>query len=165
MIKVTPERPPLALLWPKWSQKDLRWLRYGYSEPRKSSTRSCSDTFEMKSTLSGWSLLVCSLCMTLSNISSKHLPIRKGCFTFPQTNSPFSLHITLFIVMSRANGLSRCGCVRFALLDWGGPEVAMMGCGGRKKSQHFANSLEEIQSFILIKASFSVIINEGSLRT
>lgn len=44
------------------------------------------------------------------------------------------------------------------------PLCAMMGCGGRKKSQHFANSLEEIQSFILIKASFSVIIHEGSLR-
>ena len=61
MTKVVPERPRLAPLWPKWSQKDLRWLRYGYSEPRKSSTRSCSDTFEMQSTLSGWSLFVGSL--------------------------------------------------------------------------------------------------------
>ena len=43
--------------------------------------------------------------------------------------------------------------------------MAMMGCGGRKKRQHFANSLEEIQSFILTKASFPVIIHEGSLRT
>ena len=58
------ERPPLASLWSKWTQIDLRWLRYGYSEPRKSSTRSCSDTFEMKSTLSGWSLFVCSLFMS-----------------------------------------------------------------------------------------------------
>ncbi|MFC2695759.1 MAG: hypothetical protein ACFN4U_01820 [Candidatus Absconditicoccaceae bacterium] len=65
----------------------------------------------------------------------------------------------------RGNGLSRCSCVRSASLDGAGPAVAMMGCGGRKKSQHFANSLEEIQSFILIKASFSVIIHEGSLRT
>ncbi|RAL57400.1 hypothetical protein BSK20_03950 [SR1 bacterium human oral taxon HOT-345] len=64
----------------------------------------------------------------------------------------------------RGNGVPRCGCLRFASLDGGGPAVAMMGCGGRKKSQHFANSLEEIQSFILIKASFSVIIHEGSLR-
>gem|GEM_PF-1766584 len=35
MAKVTPERPPLAPLWPKWSQKDLHWFRYGYSEPKK----------------------------------------------------------------------------------------------------------------------------------
>ena len=206
MVKVNPERPPLALLWPKWSQIDLRWLRYDQSGPRLTSagfamtkvvpdwpllaslwpkwsqidlvwhhydqsgprkrwTWSGSNTFEMKSTLSGWSLLVCSLCMTLSNISSERLPIRKGCFTFPQTDSPFSLRITLFIVMSRTNGLSRCGCVRFDSLDWAGPAVAMMGCGRRKKSQHFANSLGEIQSFILIKASSSVIIHEGSLRT
>ena len=165
MIKVTPERPPLASLWPKWSQKDLRWLRYGYSEPRKSSTRSCSDTFEMKSTLSGWSLLVCSLCMTLSNLSSECLPIGKGCFTFGEIGSAFSFSISLFRMSGRGNGLSRCGCVRFDSLDWAGPEVAMRGCGRRKKSQHFANSLEEIQSFILIKASFSVIIHEGSLRT
>lgn len=165
MAKVTSERPPLAPLWPKWSQKDLVWLRYGYSEPRKSSTRSCSDTFEMKSTLSGWSLLVCSLCMTLSNLSSECLPIGKVCLTFGEIGSAFSFSISLFRMSGRGNGLSRCGCVRFDSLDWAGPAVAMMGCGGRKKSQHFANPLEEIQSFILIKASFSVIINEGSLRT
>ena len=165
MTKVVPDWPLLASLWPKWSQIDLVWHHYDQSGPRKRWTWSGSNTFEMKSTLSGWSLLVCSLCMTLSNISSERLPIRKGCFTFPQTDSPFSLRITLFIVMSRTNGLSRCGCVRFDSLDWAGPAVAMMGCGRRKKSQHFANSLGEIQSFILIKASSSVIIHEGSLRT
>ena len=165
MTKVNPDWPPLASLWPKWSQKDLRWLRYGYSEPRKSSTRSCSDTFEMKSTLSGWRLLVGSLCITLSNLSSESLPIGKDCLSFGEIGSAFSLRISLFIVMSRTNGVPRCGCVRFDSLDWTGPAVAMMGCGRRKKSQHFANSLGEIQSFILIKASFSVIIHEGSLRT
>ena len=165
MTKVVPDWPLLAPLWPKWSQIDLCWLRYGYSEPRKSSTRSCSDTFEMKSTLSEWSLLVDGLCMTLSNLSSEGLPIGKGYFSFWEIGSAFSFSISLFIVMSRAKGLSRCGCVRFASLDWEGPAVAMMGCGRRKKSQHFANSLEEIQSFILITASFSVIIHEGSLRT
>ena len=159
------ERPPLAPLWPKWSQIDLRWHHYDQSGPRKRWTWSGSNTFEMKSTLSGWSLLVCSLYMTLSNISSERLPIGKGCFSFGEIGSAFSFSISLFIVMSRTNGVPCCGCVRFDSLDWAGPEVAMMGCGGRKKSQHFANSLEEIQSFILVKDSFSVIIHEGSLRT
>ena len=159
------ERPPLASLWSKWSQNDLRWLRYDQSEPRKSPTRSGSDTFASKSTLSGWSLLVDSLCMTLSNLSSESLPIGKDCLSFGEIGSAFSFSISLFIVMSRTNGVPRCGCVRFDSLDWAGPAVAMIGCGRRKKSQHFANSLGEIQSFILIKASFSVIIHEGSLRT
>lgn len=153
------------LWWVERCQKDLRWLRYGYSEPRKSSTRSGSDTFASKSTLSGWSLLVDSLCMTLSNLSSESLPIGKDCLSFGEIGSAFSFSISLFIVMSRGNGVPRCGCVRFDSLDWAGSAVAMMGCGRRKKSQHFANSLGEIQSFILIKASFSIIINEGSLRT
>lgn len=157
--------PPLAPLWPKWSQIDLVWHHYDQSGPRKRWTWSGSNTFEMKSTLSGWSLLVCSLCMTLSNLSSEGLPIGKGYFSFWEISSAFSFSISLFIVMSRTNGVPRCGCVRFASLDWAGPAVAMMGCGRRKKSQHFANSLGEIQSFILIKASFSVIIHEGSLRT
>ncbi|RAL57282.1 hypothetical protein BSK20_03335 [SR1 bacterium human oral taxon HOT-345] len=37
MVKVVPERPPLASLSSKWSQKDLRWLRYRQSSPRKTS--------------------------------------------------------------------------------------------------------------------------------
>ena len=165
MTKVVPDWPRLASLWSKWSEIDLVWHHYDQSGPRKRWTWSGSNTFEMKSTLSGWSLLVCSLCMTLSNLSSEGLPIGKGYFSFWEISSAFSFSISLFIVMSRTNGVPRCGCVRFASLDWAGPAVAMMGCGRRKKSQHFANSLGEIQSFILIKASFSVIIHEGSLRT
>ena len=38
MVKVNPERPPLALLWPKWSQIDLCWLRYDQSGPRLTSS-------------------------------------------------------------------------------------------------------------------------------
>jgi len=71
----------------------------------------------MKSTLSGWSLLVCSLCMALSNLSSEGLPIGEGYFSFWEIGSAFSFSISLFIVMSRTNGLSRCGCVRFDSLD------------------------------------------------
>ena len=37
MVKVNPERPPLASLWSKWSQIDLRWLCYDQSGPRLTS--------------------------------------------------------------------------------------------------------------------------------
>ena len=40
MTKVNPDWPPRASLWPKWSQKDLRWLRYDQSGPRKTSSGS-----------------------------------------------------------------------------------------------------------------------------
>ena len=61
---VMSERPPLAALWPKWSQIDLVWHHYDQSGPRKRWTWSGSNTFEMKSTLSGWNLFVCSLFMS-----------------------------------------------------------------------------------------------------
>ena len=52
MVKVNPERPPLALLWPKWSQIDLRWLRYDQSGPRLTSAG-----FAMTKVVPDWPLL------------------------------------------------------------------------------------------------------------
>lgn len=48
MAKVTPERPPLASLWPKQPQKDLRWLRYGQNNPRKTSAGSAMATVSLE---------------------------------------------------------------------------------------------------------------------
>ena len=145
------ERPPLAPLWPKWSEKALNLILFRYLWNEINAI--------------GMELTCLQSVYVLSNISSERLHIGKDCLSFGEIGSAFSFSISLFIVMSRGNGVPRCGCVRFDSLDWAGPAVAMMGCGGRKKSQHFANSLGEIPSFILIKASFSVIIHEGILRT
>ena len=38
MVKVNPDWPRLASLWSKWSQIDLRWLRYDQSGPRLTSS-------------------------------------------------------------------------------------------------------------------------------
>ena len=42
------ERPPLAPLWPKWSQIDLCWLRYDQSGPRLTSAGSAMATVSLE---------------------------------------------------------------------------------------------------------------------
>ena len=136
MTKVVPDWPPLASLWPKWSQIDLCWLRYDQSSPRKSPTRSGSDTFEMKSTLSGWSLFVCSLFMSFLTCR------RNVCLSGKVALA--SGRLTLF-----STSVSACS-------RWGAEEMDCLGVAVPVPLRLIKNSLQSLWQLVEYKKRVSL---------